>query len=88
MKNLLVLVLMLSVVPIAHATHVRGHYRSNGTYVTPYNRTRANYTKIDNYSTRGNYNPYTGRSGNVNPYSYSNTYKRPSYKSVSGIVNN
>lgn len=82
MKKLLVLVLMLSIVPIAHATHVRGHYRSNGTYVAPYNRTRANYTKIDNYSTRGNYNPYTGRRGNVNPHSYSNTYRTRSYKKL------
>ncbi|MBO6271574.1 hypothetical protein J6O48_02200 [bacterium] len=82
MKNLLVLVLMLSVVPIAHATHVRGHYRSNGTYVTPYNRTRANYTKMDNYSTRGNSNPYTGKWGTTNPHRYSNTYRTRSYKKL------
>lgn len=82
MKKLLVLVLMLSIMPIAHATHVRGYYRSNGTYVAPYTRTRANYTKLDNYSTRGNCNPYTGRSGNVNPSRYSNTYRTRSYKKL------
>ena len=70
---------MLSIVPIAHATHVRGHYRSNGTYVNGYNRTRSNYTKVDNYSTRGNYNPYTGKRGTVNPTNYSNGYRANNY---------
>jgi hypothetical protein len=42
---------------------VSGYYRSNGTYVAPYCRTRPNSTTADNYSTRGNVNPYTGRPG-------------------------
>jgi hypothetical protein len=43
--------------------HVNGYYRQNGTYVEPYNRTSPNNTTIDNYSTAGNMNPYTGQSG-------------------------
>lgn len=47
--------------------HVRGYYRKNGTYVQPHYRTRPNYTKSDNWSTKGNVNPYTGKAGTVDP---------------------
>lgn len=42
---------------------VSGHVRSNGTYVAPSHATNPNSTKADNYSTRGNVNPYTGKPG-------------------------
>ena len=51
--------------------YVNGYNRSNGTYVEPYHRTEPNSTKLDNYSTRGNVNPYTGQAGHVDPYSSS-----------------
>lgn len=48
---------------------VRGYTRrSTGTYVAPHYRTSPNSTRYDNYSTRGNYNPYTGRTGYTSPY--------------------
>ena len=43
--------------------HVSGYERKDGTYVAPYERTKANDTVNDNYGTRGNYNPYTGATG-------------------------
>jgi hypothetical protein len=43
--------------------HVRGYHKSNGAYVKPYARTRENNTQRDNFSTKGNVNPYTGRVG-------------------------
>src|SRR5215831_8606361 len=43
--------------------YVHGYYRSNGTYVRPYYRSSPNGTVTDNYSYRGNINPYTGRIG-------------------------
>ena len=46
---------------------VQGHYRSNGTYVAPHMRSSPNSTTSDNYSTRGNVNPYTGASGTRTP---------------------
>lgn len=42
---------------------VDGYYRNNGTYVDPYYRTAPNQTRDDNYSTRGNINPYTLEEG-------------------------
>ena len=53
----------------AHAdTYVRGYTRSNGAYVQPHYQTAPNTTKLDNYSTKGNHNPYTGKAGTVDPY--------------------
>jgi hypothetical protein len=47
---------------------VRGYLRRNGTYVSPHWRTNPDGLKISNYSTKGNYNPYTGRKGTRSPY--------------------
>jgi len=47
--------------PSSHSTH--GYTRRNGTYVHPYHATNPNGTKRDNYSTKGNVNPWTGVPG-------------------------
>lgn len=52
----------------ARGVRVRGYTRKDGTYVAPHYRSAPNSTKMDNYSTRGNYNPYTGAPGTVDPY--------------------
>ena len=52
----------------ARDTYVKGYYRSNGTYVQPHYRTSPDNSLLNNYSTKGNVNPYTGRKGTVNPY--------------------
>jgi len=55
----------------AKTVSVKGYYKpSTGSYVMPSYRTSPNKTKIDNYSTKGNYNPYTGKVGTQNPYRY------------------
>ena len=43
--------------------YVKGHYRSNGTYVDPHYRTSPNNSTYDNWSSYGNTNPYTGQKG-------------------------
>jgi len=48
---------------------VRGYVRSDGTYVAPHYQTNPDATRLNNYSTQGNYNPHTGQNGTVNPYS-------------------
>jgi len=47
----------------SHSHSVSGHTTSHGTYVAPHHATNPNNTQLDNYSTRGNVNPYTGAVG-------------------------
>jgi hypothetical protein len=50
--------------------YVSPHIRSDGTFVQGHVRSAPNSTASDNYSTRGNVNPYTGQAGTVyNPNS-------------------
>lgn len=42
---------------------VRGYTKKNGTLVAPSVRTGPNSTKLDNFSTKGNINPLTGKEG-------------------------
>ena len=46
---------------------VRGHVTKNGTYVQPHRQTNPDSSRLNNWSTRGNVNPYTGKAGTVNP---------------------
>ena len=47
---------------------VKGHVTKNGAYVAPHNATNPNGTKADNWSSKPNVNPYTGKAGTVDPY--------------------
>jgi hypothetical protein len=42
---------------------VDGYNRKDGTYVQPHYRSDPNNTSNDNWSTKGNTNPYTGQEG-------------------------
>jgi hypothetical protein len=42
---------------------VRGYIRKDGTYVTPHRRSTPDKKTEDNWSTKGNSNPYTGKEG-------------------------
>lgn len=71
MKRLLLVVsvsLVLIPASFARDVYVRPHFTQDGTYVEGHHRTSPNETKLDNYSTQGNYNPYTGNVGKVDPY--------------------
>jgi hypothetical protein len=46
-----------------NTTTVSGYTRSNGTYVQSHVRTKPNNTNWDNFSTKGNSNPFTGSTG-------------------------
>lgn len=45
------------------AVSVRGYTRKNGTHVQPSKRSAPNKTQRDNWSTKGNVNPVTGKAG-------------------------
>lgn len=68
MKKILFVLTAIFVVSVANADYVRGHYRSNGTYVQGYHRSHSDGMKYNNYSTKGNVNPYTGKAGTVSMY--------------------
>ena len=76
MKKIFCLVCLLAFVsPVFADTYVNGYYRKDGTYVNGHYRSNADGNRYNNYSTRGNYNPYTGQQGYKNPYNnYSNNY--------------
>lgn len=52
----------------AKGVRVHGYTTKRGTYVMPSIRTSPNRTRTDNWSSRPNVNPYTGRAGTKNPY--------------------
>ena len=84
MKKLLISLLLgvfvfsiLTPTGVEAASRVRGYIKKNGTYVAPHYRSSPNKSKFDNFSTKGNYNPYTGKKGTVNPYKFTpKKYKR------------
>lgn len=59
--------LLINTSGLAKDVDVKGYYRKDGTYVAPHRRSAPNGTKLDNWSTRGNVNPYTGKVGTVDP---------------------
>ncbi|WP_194164394.1 hypothetical protein [Lacisediminimonas profundi] len=56
----------------------QGYVRNHGTYVQPHMQTAPDSSRLNNYSTQGNVNPYTGQAGTVNLYpSYQAPAPRP-----------
>ena len=64
----LVPVLFLGTAHAGKSTSVKGYTKKDGTYVAPYKKSSPDSTKLNNYGTKGNYNPYTGKEGTVDPY--------------------
>lgn len=64
-------------------TQVDGYIRRDGTYVAPHYRSSPNSNTFDNYSTRGNGNPYTGERGTRDPFSAPSSGYGSSYGSGS-----
>ena len=52
----------------ARTVNVKGYTKKSGIYVMPSYKTSPNRTKLDNYSTKGNYNPYSGKIGKLKAY--------------------
>lgn len=67
MKKILCLTLLvIFLVPsisFAKSVKVKGSFTKEGAYRPPHYRTSPNKTKIDNWSTKGNVNPNTGKKG-------------------------
>lgn len=86
MKSALIALAALCAASAMAQSHYReGYVRKDGTYVPPSYATNPNDTKLDNYSTKGNVNPYSGRTGTVDPYKVEqpqaqSIYQRPDWQ--------
>ena len=92
MKRSLTILLAVAIICLATLTanadvRVRGHFRSNGTYVQPHYRSNPDGNFSNNWSTYPNVNPYTGSVGTrITPSYPSRSYSvqtmpyRPSQK--------
>lgn len=74
-KLLLIAALALPAMPSIADTQVDGHFRKDGTYVAPHQRTDGDSRRDNNWSARGNTNPHTGQRGSqrhegTNPPAY------------------
>jgi hypothetical protein len=67
-RTLIILILFLIVTSVTYAqskktVYVKSYTKKNGTHVTAHKRSSPNKTKSDNWSSKGNTNPYTGKRG-------------------------
>lgn len=68
MRILVSIAILAAATPaLARDVYVHGYTTRNGTYVAPHHRSSPDSTPYNNYSTQGNVNPYTGRSGTAQP---------------------
>jgi len=83
MKKLISLVALVAIsimlaVGADAQTWVNGYTKKSGTYVQGHYRSSPDSSKYNNWSTKGNVNPYTGKAGTKNVYpsygSSSNSY--------------
>lgn len=82
---LIAMFICLSISPAsARNTQVKPYSRSNGSFVMPHNRTAPDNKVFNNYSAKGNINPYTGKMGTVDPYATRTPYQGFRPESYSG----
>lgn len=72
-----ILALALSAGDADAVRRTKGYVTKQGTYVAPHYSSTPNRTRQDNYSTRGNTNPYTGKRGYKDPYAPKKRYRKP-----------
>jgi hypothetical protein len=61
--------LLFGSLSLATPSHsVAGHTTKRGTYVQPHRQTNPDHTRLNNWSTKGNVNPYTGKLGTKKPH--------------------
>jgi hypothetical protein len=66
--TILVAVILFPLTSSAAGSHSRkGYVTKKGTYVAPSRATNPNKTQRDNYSSKGNINPYNGKMGRREP---------------------
>ena len=87
MRVLIAAVIACTIGTASAQVYVNPYVIRDGTYVEGHYRTAPNTTKVDNYSSQGNVNPFTGQQGYVNPYVQPNPSQAPR-QPVCGIASN
>ncbi len=72
MKKLLFFIFAINITVVAKDVYVNEYYNKKGDYVSSHYRSSSNNTKSDNWTTKGNKNPYTYKKGTKEYYNYSN----------------
>ena len=71
MNKFIILCLISSFFAVSAAAkgshNVKGYVKKNGTYVAPHKQTNPNGTQRDNWTSKPNTNPYTGKDGTKEP---------------------
>jgi hypothetical protein len=70
-------IILASVCVASADTYVNGYTRKDGTYVAPHHRSSPDNSRLNNWSSQGNTNPYTGQQGTQNPYPTYPTVNQP-----------
>jgi len=81
MKKIFLLLLIIIPYILFSQVRVKGYYRKDGTYVQPHYRSNPDGNVYNNWSTKGNINPYTGKEGTKNPTTSNSNSIRSSYNS-------
>jgi len=76
LKKIFIVLCMLFICNSVFAvTYVKPHVTKDGRIVSGHFRSKPSKTKLDNFSTKDNYNPYTGKKGTSKSYSYKSRTK-------------
>ena len=67
MKYALIALTLCTATTAMADTYVQGYMRKDGTYVAPHMRSSPDHNSYNNYSSQGNFNPYTGNEGTRQP---------------------
>ncbi|WP_298949383.1 hypothetical protein [uncultured Polaribacter sp.] len=94
MKKLLFGLILLILIPFttigqsrsSSDVYVKGYVRKNGTVVPGHYRSAPNNTNRDNFSTKGNINPYTGKKGYIKRDNKSSNYTSSQYSKKTNTV--
>lgn len=74
MKKTIIIMLMAVAGTAIADNYTNGYMRKDGTYVQPHYQTAPDRNPYNNYSTKGNTNPYTGQAGTRDPYQVQQQY--------------
>ena len=67
---LIILTLIFTAQSAMALKYTKSYTKKNGTFVQGHYSSSPNKIKFDNYSSKGNSNPFTGKKGSVDPYKF------------------